>query len=77
MGIFKNNKYLNPEKLKNIGILTKIYNGANRILLALGLVFNGIFLVMMMFRASPLVLFFLVNTYFLVMAWKGRKLKIT
>jgi hypothetical protein len=76
MGIFKNNKYLNPEKLKDVKLLAKIYNAGNRILLGLGIVFNGLVMIMMLFRSSPLFLFFLVNTYFLGMAWKGRKLKL-
>lgn len=76
MGIFKNNKFVNPEKLKDVKLLTKIYNLGNRILLGVGLVFNGLMLIMLMIRFSPLFLLFLVNTYFLGMAWKGRKLKL-
>lgn len=76
MGIFKENKYLDPKKIKKTEFLLKIYNTANRILLGIGVVFNGLMMIMMMIRSSPLFLLFLVNTYFLVMAWKGRKLKL-
>jgi hypothetical protein len=76
MSIFKNKKFIDPEKLKDITLLKKIYNVANRILLAFGIFLNGLMMIMMLIRFSPVAFLFVVNTYFLVMAWKGRKLKL-
>jgi len=76
MGIFKDNKYLDPKTFKNRDLILKIYNVANRILLGIGIFFNGLMMMMMLIRYSPLFLLFLVNSYFLLMAWKGRKLKL-
>jgi hypothetical protein len=77
VNIFKDKKFLDTEKGKDVKLLTKIFNFVNRILLGVGILFNGSMMFMMMLRFSPIFFLFLVNTYFLVMAWKGRKLKIT
>lgn len=76
MTIFKDKKFINIEKLKNVNWLIKIFNLSNRILMGIGIFFNGLMMIMMMIKFSPLFLLFLVNTYFLCMAWKGRKLKL-
>ena len=76
MSIFKNKKFLDPEKLKKITLLVKIFNISNRIFLVIGLIFNGLMMVMMIFRFSPLFFLFFLNSYFLFMAWKGKKLKL-
>jgi len=76
VSIFKKKELINEEKLKDLSLIKKIYNLANRILLGIGIFLNGLMMIMMTIRFSPVFLLFLVNTYFLVMAWKGRKLKL-
>jgi len=76
MSIFKNKKFLDPEKLKKVALLIKIFNISNRIFLVIGLIFNGLMMIMMIFRFSPLFFLFFLNSYFLFMAWKGKKLKL-
>ena len=76
MSIFKDKKFIDTEKLKDINLLIKIFNLSNRILMGIGIFFNGLMVIMMVIKFSPLFLLFLVNTYFLCMAWKGRKLKL-
>jgi len=76
MSIFKNKKFLDSEKLKKVALLIKIFNISNRIFLVVGLIFNGLMMGMMFFRFSPLFFLFFLNSYFLFMAWKGKKLKL-
>lgn len=75
MSIFKDQKFVNTEKLKNIKLILKIFNLANRILMLIGIVFNGIMSLMMIIKFSPLFVFFAINTYFFLMNWKGLKFK--
>jgi len=76
VSIFKNKKFIDTEKLKKVALLIKIFNISNRIFLVIGLIFNGLMMVMMIFRFSPLFFLFFLNSYFLFMAWKGKKLKL-
>jgi len=77
MSIFKKKELIDEEKLKDITLIKKIYNLANRILLGIGIFLNGLMMIMMIIRFSPVFLLFFINTYFLVMAWKGRRLKLS
>lgn len=73
MGIFKRGKEdrgLNPEKIRENKKFSFILRSGMKIGCGIGLAFNGIMFLMLIFRGSLLSFLFLINLAFLIPAWK-------
>jgi len=73
MGIFKRGKEdrgLNPEKLKENKRFSFIFRSGMKIGCGVGLAFNAIMMFMLLIRGSFLSFLFLINLVFLVKTWK-------
>lgn len=76
MNIFKDRKFFTEKQLKRSGLLRRIYNLTHKILIWIGVLFNGIMFLMMVTRLSLFCIFFLVNLYFIAMLKMNRGLKV-
>lgn len=73
MGIFKDQKWIDPKKVKIPNFMKLVFKILEKSLCILGLIFNGFMVLMMLIRFSPFSLFFLVNFYFIARFWRRLK----
>ena len=73
MGIFKKKtkeNMLNPETVQKNERISYLRRSGLKISCGICIAFNGIMMFMLMIRASPISVLFLINLFFLAQAWK-------